>query len=262
MRGNMEHRRRIRATLVLVAAGLAAAALLPSSGLAARLRVHAVANGVVIRLVGAKPNAVRYTLGHHTVGRARRAPFNLVLYGYALASRGTTPDARVKLVARNGRNGRKLAVTALVRAGKPAKPSRKPAPTVSFTSVPPATTTSTSATLAFAAKNATSTGCSLDGAAFVSCASPVLFTSLALGKHALTVLAANSAGVATAVASWGILAPPPVAPPPPPPPPGSGIVTAAPVTPPSPYNPPATALTVYGSAQLKQALAGPTGDIV
>jgi hypothetical protein len=252
----MERRRRVRTALVLAAAGLAAAAVLPSQGAAARLKVRAVSGGVVVRLVGARPHSVRYTLGRHTVGRARRAPFNLVLYGYVRASRGSSAGPRLKLVARNGRSGRRLAIAALVPFGKPAKPSRTPQPTVSFTSTPNATTTSTSATIAFSTKNATSTSCSLDGAPLLSCTSPVLFSSLALGSHALTVLVANSAGVATAVASWAIVAPPPASPPPP------GSTATAPVAPPSSYLPPPSGVTVYTSAQLEQALAAPTGDIV
>ena len=247
-------RPRLRRILVLAAAVLAVGALLPAPGQAARLKVRVVANGVVVRLVGAKPHAVRYTLGRRTVGRARKAPFNVVLNGYRPAARGTG-TAGVKLVARNGRSGRRLAVVALRRIEKSAKPANTPRPTVSFTSVPPSPTTARSATLAFTTRHATSTRCSLDGAAFVSCSSPVSFSGLALGTHALTVLAANAAGVATAVASWAIVAPPP----PPPPPPGT---MPAPVVPPSPYLPPPTAVTVYSSAQLNQALASPATDIV
>ena len=258
MRGGMR-RRTSRRIVLLVAAGLAVTALLPAQGVAARLKLRAVPGGVVVRLVGAKPNAVRYTLGRHTIRHVRRAPFSLVLYGYRPASRGTSADARIKLVAR-GRKGRRLAFAGLVRWGRPATLTRTRGPSVRFTSTP-ANTTSTRATLAFKATNAASTSCSLDGAAFVSCSSPVSFTALALGKHALTVLATNAAGAATAVASWVVLAPPPPPPVPPPPPP-PGTVTFAPVTPPSAYAPPPTAITVYSSAQLKQALAGSAPDIV
>jgi hypothetical protein len=247
-------RRRLRRILVLAAASFALAALLPAQGNAARLRVRAVANGVVVHLVGAKPRAVRYMLGRRTVARARRAPFNVVLHGYRPAAPGTA-TARVTLVARNGRSGRRLAVVVLMRAGKPVKPANTPKPSVSFTSFPPSPTTATNATLAFTTRRATSTRCSLDGAVFVSCSSPVSFSGLALGTHALTVLVANAAGVATAVASWAVLAPPPA----PPPPPGN---MPAPVVAPSPYVPPATAVTVYSSAQLNQALASPAADIV
>jgi hypothetical protein len=251
----MEHRR-VRIALV-AAAALAVTAFLPSEGVAARLKLKPVTNGVLVKLVGGKPSAVRYTLGRRTIGRARRAPFNLVLYGYGPASRGSKVGRRVKLVARS-RTGRRLAVTALVPVGRPARVRRTPSPVVWITGAPAATTTSTTASIQFNTRNSTSTTCSLDGAAFVPCSSPVLFSALALGKHAVTVLAANSAGIATAVASWAVLAPPAA----PPPPPAPGVITNAPVAPPAPYNPPATALTVYNATQLKQALAAATSDIV
>ena len=111
-----------------------------------------------------------------------------MLYGFRPASRGTSADARIKLVAR-GRNGRRLAFAGLVRWG-----GRRPYPhaaTLRSVHEHAGEHDLHGATLAFKTKNAASTSCSLDGAPFVSCSSPVSFTALALGKHALTVLATN-----------------------------------------------------------------------
>ena len=152
-------RRRLCRIFVLASAVLTVGALLPAPGQAARLRVRVVADGVVIHLVGAKPHTVRYTLGRRTVARARKAPFNVVLKGYRPAARGTG-TAGVKLVARNGRSGRRLAVIALRPIENPVKPRNTPRPTISFTSVPPSPTTARSASFAFSARHATSTRCS------------------------------------------------------------------------------------------------------
>lgn len=251
-------RRRLRSLLVLAIAICAVAALLPGRAEASRLHVRVVGDAVIVRVVGARAHSIRYTLGHHTLGHRRRAPFNFVLYGYAPA-RSESAGRRVRLVARNSRTGRVLGIARLRRTWKPVTPSKLPRPNVSFASTPPATTTATTATISFTTKNATTTTCSLDGAPFVSCTSPVTFTALALGKHALTVVASNSAAFATVVTGWTVLAPPP---PPPPPPPSSGSRTTVPVAPPAPYATPATAVTVYSSAQLNQALDASNQDIV
>jgi hypothetical protein len=249
-------RRRLRSLVVLAVAICAAAALLPGRAQASRLHVRVVGDAVIVRVVGARAHSIRYTLGHHTLGRRRRAPFNFVLYGYAPA-RSEAAGPRVRLVARNANNGRVLGIAPLRRTWKPVRQSKTPIPHVSFTTSPPATTTATTATVSFTTKDATATTCSLDGAPFVLCASPVTFTALALGKHALTVVASNSAAFATVVTGWTVLAPPP---PPPPSPPGSQ--TTVPVAPPAPYSTPATAVTVYSSAQLNQALNASNQDIV
>jgi hypothetical protein len=237
--------------LLLAALGLAAVFVLPAQGRAARLQARPVAGGVVVRLVGARAHAVRYTLGRRTIARARHAPFNVVLYGYTLAGRGVH-GRKIRVVARNGRNGRRLGVVRLV-AGKQLRPDRKLRPTVQLTDVPPATTTSTSASVSFVTTNATAITCSLDGSTFSACSSPASVSGLALGDHALTVLATSGAGAASAVASWKVVAPPP---------PPSGGVTPAPVAPPTSYALPAGATRVSTSAQLAQALAGPRADIV
>jgi hypothetical protein len=257
MRGSSQ----VRRTVVLAAVFLAAATLLPAQGVAARLKARSAANGIVVRLVGASPHGVRYLLNGHRVGRAQRAPYALVLQGLRPASRGSAAGPRLKLVARNSSTGRRLAVIALRRTGRTPKPSAQPAPTVHFTRTPAASTSSTAAAFSFTT-NAGSTTCSLDGSAFVACSSPVALNGLALGSHALTVLVTNSRSLGTAVARWTVVAPPPAPPPSPGSPPGAGSISPARVTPPSSYSIPSGAVTVSGSAQLKQALSGPTKDIV
>jgi hypothetical protein len=245
--------RRLRSLLILAVALCATAALLPGRAQAARLHMRVVGDSVIVRVVGARAHSIRYTLGHHTIGRQRRAPFNFALYGYTPA-RSESAARRVRLVARNARTGRVLGIARLRRTWKPVRPSRTPNPHVSFTSTPPATTTATTATISFTTKDATATTCSFDGAPFVSCGSPVTFTALALGKHTLTVVASNSAAFATVVTGWTVLAPPP--------PPSSASRTTVPVAPPAPYATPATAVTVYSSAQLNEALNASNQDIV
>ena len=90
---------------------------------------------MIVRVVGAKAHSIRYTLGHHTLGRRRRAPFNFVLYGYAPA-RSEAVGPRVRLVARNANNGRVLGIARLRRTWKPVRQSKTPNPHVSFTSTP------------------------------------------------------------------------------------------------------------------------------
>ncbi len=85
------------------------------------------------------------------------------------------------------------------------------APTVTITSSPASPTTSTKATVAFVAKDANKVKCSLDGASFVSCTSPVTYTGLAIGGHSFVVKAIRDGLSATASAGWQIVAeqPPP-----------------------------------------------------
>src|SRR5688500_7087897 len=85
------------------------------------------------------------------------------------------------------------------------------APTVSIASAPPATTTETTAAFAFVASEVGAVfECSLDGAAYSSCASPAAYASLALGAHTFAVRGRDAAGNVgqPAAASWTVVAPP------------------------------------------------------
>ena len=84
------------------------------------------------------------------------------------------------------------------------------APTVRVTAQPPATTTGTSATIAFAADESPVTfACALDGATPTVCTSPVVLTKLAAGAHRFAVSATDAAGNAGAAAtvSWAVTRP-------------------------------------------------------
>ncbi len=87
------------------------------------------------------------------------------------------------------------------------------APTISVLAAPPASTSSTDATIAWdtAPAGATIT-CSKDGGAAVGCASPVTFHNVAIGSHQLVITATNAAGIDQQTTSWDVTAPPPQAP--------------------------------------------------
>ncbi|MFT3713585.1 MAG: Ig-like domain-containing protein [Archangium sp.] len=68
-------------------------------------------------------------------------------------------------------------------------------PDTSFTSTPPALTSNTGASFAFTSPDATATfECSLDGAAFTTCASPQNLSGLADGSHTYRVRAVDTVG--------------------------------------------------------------------
>src|SRR6266545_3584508 len=88
---------------------------------------------------------------------ARGRPLVGTIFGLCLLLAGTFAVARVQ-----------------ARAG-----GSSPGPTVTITSRPASPTTSTTATFAFAAQNADKVKCSIDGASFEACTSPVTYSGLA-----------------------------------------------------------------------------------
>ena len=71
---------------------------------------------------------------------------------------------------------------------------------------PDATTTSTTATFTFTSAEATAVECSLDGAAFSTCTSPVVYTALGEGAHSFAVRGIDGEGApgAPATHAWTI----------------------------------------------------------
>lgn len=116
--------------------------------------------------------------------RAHRRPLAGAVFGLCLLLAGTLSAARAQ--ARTG--------------------AASTAPTVAITSSPASTTTSSTATVAFVAKRADKVKCSLDGASFVTCTSPVTYGGLAIGGHSVVVSATRNNLTATASASWQIVA--------------------------------------------------------
>jgi hypothetical protein len=86
------------------------------------------------------------------------------------------------------------------------------APETTLANGPATSTTITQATFSFAASEAGSTFvCSLDGAAFAPCSSPVTYTGLSIGEHTFAVGARDTAGnvdETPATFTWSIVSPP------------------------------------------------------
>jgi hypothetical protein len=117
--------------------------------------------------------------------RARRRPFVGTVLGLCVLLVGTLAAARAQ--AHTGG-------------------AASSAPTAAITSSPASPTTSTTATVAFVTTNASKIKCSLDGASFVSCTSPVTYTGLAVGWHSFVVKATSDTLGAKASAAWQIVA--------------------------------------------------------
>ena len=83
-------------------------------------------------------------------------------------------------------------------------------PDTTLTSTPPVSTAETTATFSFTASEPATFQCSLDGADWQTCSSPVTFSNLATGPHTFSVFAIDSAGNADptpASFAWEITAP-------------------------------------------------------
>ena len=76
---------------------------------------------------------------------------------------------------------------------------------VKITSAPPATTTSTDASIAFEATGAKKTSCKLDGGDFDDCSSPARYSRLSVGTHEFVVKAQNDSTRDTAKATWQVV---------------------------------------------------------
>ncbi len=87
-----------------------------------------------------------------------------------------------------------------------------PPPTITVKTAPAATTTSTTASLAWSVsdRKATST-CTLDGATYADCDGTTSLSRLAVGDHAFAITAKNGGGTATQTIAWKVTAaaPPP-----------------------------------------------------
>jgi RNA polymerase sigma factor (sigma-70 family) len=110
-----------------------------------------------------------------------------------------------------------LATDEAGNAGEPATvvwtytPPDTTGPTVTITSAPAASTTETTAGFAFTANEANVTfACSLDGAAFAACTSPVSYARLVRAPHGFAVRATDQAGNTgpETTHAWTIVAPP------------------------------------------------------
>lgn len=114
--------------------------------------------------------------------------------------------AAAELEYRVGRTAHVVRLSQSVDHGGHADP-----PETAIDSGPPPATEETDATFAFSSDSAAATfECSLDGAAFAGCASPLSLDALAVGPHALAVRAVNRRGqvdASPAVYEWTVLPP-------------------------------------------------------
>jgi len=84
-----------------------------------------------------------------------------------------------------------------------------PAPTVTLTAVPPATTASTSGSVLFTVGGTvTGIACTLDGASEACDSGSASFTDLSVGSHTIVVTVTGPGGSNSASATWEITAPP------------------------------------------------------
>jgi CSLREA domain-containing protein len=94
-----------------------------------------------------------------------------------------------------------------------APPADTSPPDTSISSGPPASTTSAMASFAFGSTETSTYECSLDGAPFAECYSPVSLSALAVGSHTFAVRAIDGAGNvdgSPALHTWSVLAAPTV----------------------------------------------------
>jgi uncharacterized protein YkwD len=111
----------------------------------------------------------------------------------------------MQIIVANAAGSAAANATWTVLNAAPAPAPTTAAPTVRFTTRPPASTTARTATAAWTTTGApSSTTCSLDGGAEIAC-SPPIRVSFGRGRHALRVTVANSAGRASATTSWRAL---------------------------------------------------------
>ena len=76
---------------------------------------------------------------------------------------------------------------------------------VKITSAPPATTTSTDATIAFESSGAKKTVCRLDDGDFDDCSSPARYSGLSVGTHDFVVKVKNDDELDKDKVSWEIV---------------------------------------------------------
>ncbi len=88
-------------------------------------------------------------------------------------------------------------------------PADTTAPETAINSGPPASTSATTATLTFSSNETASLSCSLDGAPFGACSSPLTLSGLAVGVHTFSVRATDGAGnqdTTPATTTWSVTA--------------------------------------------------------
>jgi uncharacterized delta-60 repeat protein len=150
-------------------------------------------------------------------GLFRQADGDVVAHGYDVDS-PAFPDA---FMAR------------FIASDAPVVPDTTPPAAPVIAGAPASPTTSTTATLTFSSELGATFVCSLDGAAFTACTSPLALTGLSVGSHVFRVKALDAASNLSVVSevSWTIAA-------------VTTPVTPDPTTPAPPKNPPLAQVTL------------------
>ena len=186
----------------LLAAALLAAVLPAGAGARQKTQsIHfaaSVRNHVLeLRLLGVdQTRPVTLRLAGHTLTSNFRAPYRVSLGSLRVAASGGS-----SLVARDAGSGRTLAALQITAGRR--------TPVVAITTASPATTSSTSARVAFSVNLAGTVTCALDGGTAKRCASPVSFSGLKAAAHSLTISDRFGLRVGSATVAWTVLAPPP-----------------------------------------------------
>jgi hypothetical protein len=157
-----------------------------------------VGNGSALQTTGLLPLSTWGVLSLHTIVAGAASTVSITLNGTSIY---TTTAASLSSPIRTVQVGNDTAAQAFgivvddVQVDGAGSGGDTTAPDTTITSGPSGTVTTASATFAFTSTETGSTfGCSLDGAPFTSCSSPISYSNLTNGSHTFAVRATDAAG--------------------------------------------------------------------
>ena len=263
--------RRVRFTPLVFSAVCLCFAVASSSARAQtnELTIRRDSTGAIVHFNKAHKGPVAVSIDGRRIARRSHTPLHI-----RVAARQLNRTIRPRLVIRDLRTGRPLAIRYLQRKATPTSVqvrslSRQLAPSLTVTTQPASPTTSTTANIAWTTSGASRITCSLDGASPASCVSPVNLSGLGAVGHTFSIVASSKSAKTTTSVRWTVSAttepaptPTPTPTPTPSPAPTPTLSAVAGPTPPSAYALPTGAVWVHSAAELTTALAGPALDIV